>query len=94
MGNYVSPTRRKKRERLQRQCDKWNAKNPIGTLVKFWPLFVGTGTWETRTTSSVATVLGNHSAVVTLKGLGDIALDHCEPYAPVPDFKKLMKGAD
>lgn len=49
----------------QRQCDEFNAKYAIGTAVRFYPIIGGT---ESRpgNTSTVASVLGGHTAVIWL----------------------------
>lgn len=79
---------------LGADCETWNARHPAGTLVKYWP-GRRPGEYVTHTTAGPAYVLSGHSAVIMLVGVaGCVALDHCEAYLPIPDFKKLMKGAD
>lgn len=72
---------------LQRECDKWNAANTVGTLVSFENV---TGDGETHRGKSVseAQILSGHSAVIWLEGYsGCVLLSHCtavaDPATPV-----------
>lgn len=70
------------REKLQRQCDDFNSKYPIGTgcLVRT----DGRGEISTRTRSQ-ATVLEYHSAVIWLEGIpGCYALDRVTAFEEIP----------
>lgn len=59
--------------KLQKQCDEFNATNPVGTRVI---LKKDVGTEVHTKTRSVAQVLSGHSAVVWLEGVaGCYALD-------------------
>lgn len=62
---------------LQKQCDKWNAKHPVGTLVSYEEI-VGEGATHRGKTYSEAQVLSGHSAVVWIEGKsGCVCLEHC-----------------
>lgn len=66
---------------LQKQCDKWNAKSPIGTTVAFEEI-VGRGETFRGKSSSEAQVMGGHSAVIWLDGKsGCVDLEHCTAVA-------------
>lgn len=63
----------------QEQADAWNAKHPVGTLVRYWRGVRGDGHDETGETRSPAQVLAGHSAVVWIYGCsGSIRLTHVE----------------
>lgn len=63
---------------LQRRVDEWNARHPIGTSVRYWPLVSEPDNYTDTVTRSVAEVLSGHTAVVWLAGkAGCVALDHC-----------------
>jgi hypothetical protein len=69
--------RRPNQRKLQRQCDEWNARNPIGTEVRYYPVADEVGYHKTRTRSE-ATILSGHTAVVWLDNIaGCVSLDHC-----------------
>lgn len=58
---------------LQRQCDQWNAANPIGQIVT---VQFDSGDIKLTKTRSAAYVLSGHSAVVFLDGIsGCYSLD-------------------
>ena len=63
----------------QRECEAWNARHPIGTMVRYWR---GTRDGEpsgTGPTTFAACVLGG-VAVLWVRGLsGCVALSHVEP---------------
>lgn len=62
---------------LQKQCDKWNAANEVGTTVVYEETR-GEGETFRGKSKSEAQVLGGHSAVIWLEGKsGCVALDHC-----------------
>lgn len=62
---------------LQKQCDKWNAKHPEGTTVVFESI-KGHGESHRGKSTSVAQVMGGHSAVIWLEGKsGCVSLDNC-----------------
>ena len=68
---------------LEEQCADWNAKYPVGTAVKFFPVTGGEDFRLNRTISS-AWVLSGHTAVHTAVIWLDnerrcVALDSCEP---------------
>lgn len=64
-------------QQLQKQCDAWNARYPIGTQVAFHPI-IGGPECRIRTTKSAAVVLSGHTAVVWLDGeSGCSALEAC-----------------
>lgn len=52
--------------KLQKQCDDWNAKHPVGTAVT---LTKDLGEQVPTKTRSVAQVLSGHSAVIWLEGI-------------------------
>jgi hypothetical protein len=63
--------------RLQRQCDKWNADHPVGTSVNYWSGIMDESiTPRTGKTSTVAQVLGGHTAGVYVEPGGFIRIDH------------------
>lgn len=74
----------------QALCDKWNVKYPIGTPVQFTLDSDDKVTYTT--TSSLAEVLGGHTAVIWLDGVkGCYELDKVSPLIPVKTKKTLKK---
>jgi hypothetical protein len=66
---------------LQAQCDAWNAKHPVGTLVSFENI-KGEGETHRGKSSSEAQVMSGHSAVIWLENKsGCVHLDHCTAVA-------------
>lgn len=66
---------------LQKQCDKWNAKHPVGTVVSYEEI-VGEGETHRGASKSEAQVLSGHSAVIWLEGKsGCVCLEHCSATA-------------
>ena len=64
---------------LQRECDRWNKANPVGTTVKYHPVIRGPK-FAITTTKSTAYVLSGHTAVLFVEGIsGCVAMDACEP---------------
>ena len=65
--------------KLQKQCDDWNAKWPIGTYTEYHPV-IGAPGFRVRKTLTRAQVLSGHTAVVWLEDeRGCVALDACIP---------------
>lgn len=65
---------RKTLKTLERECQEWNAKHAIGTVVKYFPI-IG-GDFCEHSTRSEASVLSGHTAVIWLDGVsGCVALD-------------------
>jgi hypothetical protein len=68
--------------RLQNQCDGWNIAHPIGTMVSYWPGIMDESTPpRAGKTSTVAQVLGGHTAGVYVEPGGFISLDHVKAVA-------------
>ncbi len=66
---------------LQRQCDKWNRANKVGTLVSYESI-IGEGETHRGESASEAQILSGHSAVIWLEGKsGCVMLDHCTAVA-------------
>ena len=66
---------------LQKQVDNWNAKHPVGTLVRFEEI-VGRGETLRSATRGEASVFGGHTAVIFLEGKsGFVDLGHCNAVA-------------
>lgn len=66
---------------LQKQCDKWNAANTVGTLVSFENV-IGDGETHRGKSVSEAQILSGHSAVIWLEGYsGCVLLSHCTAVA-------------
>lgn len=62
---------------LQKQCDDWNAKHPVGTEVE---VLKDNGTIERTKTRSKAYVMSEHTAVIFLDGIsGCYLLSRCRP---------------
>lgn len=73
---------RKTVAQLQAQCDRWNDKHPIGTMVAF-EFIRGEGETHRGASRTMAEVAGGHSAVIWLEGkAGWVDLDHCMALAP------------
>lgn len=53
----------------------WNARNGIGTKVRYWPI-MGVDEHVDSVTRSAAWDLGGHTAVVQIEGRGSVALSH------------------
>jgi hypothetical protein len=88
-GHYAGndPRQQKSEVELQTECDRWNEKYPIGTLVEYFrlinPLEEPEGRYVTR---SAAQVMGGHSAVIWLQGKsGCVALEACVPEEKAED---------
>ena len=80
----MSAPKRPSAAQLQKQCDKWNAKSPIGTAVSYESI-VGRGETFRGKSSSEAEVMGGHSAVIWLYGKsGCVSLAHCTAVAEEP----------
>lgn len=83
---------------LQRTCDLWNQRNPVGTTVSYESIR-GEGETFRGKSSSEAQVLSGHSAVVWLHGKsGCVDLDHCTavatPATPVLRINLVDGGQD
>lgn len=71
--------KRKTLKTLERECREWNAKYPIGTLVKYHPV-IGQPGHSIYPTLTKAEILSSHTPVLWLKGKGGcVALEACEP---------------
>jgi len=65
---------------LQRQCDRFNARHPVGTEVHYHPIIGGPHGSETYRTSTPAQLLSGHTPVVWLEGKsGCVALSAVTP---------------
>ena len=68
--------------KLQREADKWNAKHPLGTVVRYWTgLREGepTGTGPTR---HEAVVMSDHVSVWITGCVGSVNVSHVEAVRP------------
>lgn len=66
---------------LQKQCDAWNAKHPVGTTISYEEI-QGRGETHRGASVSEAQVMGGHSAVIWIDGKsGCVDLDHCTAVA-------------
>lgn len=84
---YVGKAMDRKRAERRRQLNgaltpaQWNAAHPIGTAVRYWPVYPpvdGIPPVDTKTRSE-AWALGDGSAVVMIDGrTGGVALSHIE----------------
>jgi hypothetical protein len=64
--------------KLQKQCDDWNARYPIGTQVQYHFVIDGPE-YRLRTTRTEARILSGHTAVVWLDGeSGCVCLEACK----------------
>lgn len=63
---------------MERGCERFNAKHPIGTIIHVWPSAIGHGEPQIVTiVEPGAYVLGDHTPVVQVTGRhGSIALTH------------------
>lgn len=63
---------------LERECDEFNARCPVGSQVRYW---TGAREGEGRVgrTKHEATVMGGHTAVAWIEGVHSVALTHVEP---------------
>lgn len=62
---------------LQKQCDKWNAANAVGTTVSYQEIR-GEGETFRGKSNSEAQMLSGHTAVIWIKGKsGCVCLEHC-----------------
>jgi hypothetical protein len=64
-------------KQMETACAKWNAANQVGAEVEYWP-GIRSDAQPPRSgkTSTVAQVLGGHTAGVYVEPGGFIALDH------------------
>lgn len=69
--------KRKTPAQLQKACDAWNAKHPVGTLVSYEEI-KGEGETHRGASATEAQVMSGHSAVIWLEGKrGCVCLEHC-----------------
>jgi hypothetical protein len=60
-------------------CEQWNRLYPIGTWVEYHPI-LGESAHRLRRTSSEASILSDHTAIIFLDGeTGCVALEACTP---------------
>jgi hypothetical protein len=74
-------------DREQAKCDDWNGRCPIGTPVRYWLGAMREGEGVESTTSTIASVLSGHTAMVfVVRGRGHtmVALTHVEPVEVQP----------
>lgn len=72
-------TRKPNPAKLQKQCDDFNSRCPVGTPVLFWK-GVREGLGANGIVRHPATVLGGHTPVAWITGAsGCIALTHVQP---------------
>lgn len=65
-------------EQLEKQVTNWNAKNPIGTPIYYYPTLKDRIPKQTKTRST-AWVMSCHSAMVMIEGVsGGVSLDHIQ----------------
>ena len=68
-------------KQLQATVDKWNASNPIGTMVSYQEI-IGDGETHRGVSISEAQILSGHSAVIWMEGKrGCVCLEHCTAVA-------------
>lgn len=80
MSAYRRP-KPKTAEQLQKQCDEWNARWPVGTEIEYYPV-AGDTQYSVHRTRGPAYVLSGHTAVIFLEDKsGCVALDHCRERA-------------
>ena len=83
------------RRRNARRCQlsgahtavSWNAAHPVGTRVRYWPIYppIGSVHHTDTVTRSEAWTIGDGSVVVCIDGMsGGVALSHIEVLAPHP----------
>lgn len=84
---YVGKSMDRKRNARRRQLsgahtvDSWNAAHPVGTAVRYWPIYPPHGIVPPvdTTTRSEAWALGDGSVVVLIEGRsGGVHLSHIE----------------
>jgi len=79
MSAYRSAYRRPKPKtpaQLQKQCDDWNARYPVGTEVEYYPV-MGDTQYSVHRTRMPAQVLSGHTAVIWIEEkAGCVSLDH------------------
>jgi len=71
--------------KLQKQCDDFNERNPVGTSVK---VKMDSGELRLTTTRSRAEVLSGHSAVIWLDGISGCYL--LDRVSPAPEKKMVV----
>jgi hypothetical protein len=77
MNAYIKKMSRPSAAKLQKQCDVWNAANPVGTAVI---LTRDSGCKQQTKTRSEAQVLSGHSAVIWLDDVsGCYSLNNVTP---------------
>lgn len=65
------------------QVNNWNAKNPIGTPVYYYPTLKDKTPKQTKTRST-AWIMSCHSAMIMIDGVsGGVSLDHISNYSNV-----------
>ena len=63
---------------MQSECDTFNNRVPVGYEVRYWKgLREGDG--KVGKVSYPAQIMGGHTAVVYISGVGAVALTHVEP---------------
>ena len=87
MMPYVGKSMDRKRDARRRQlsgahtAESWNAAHPVGTAVRYWPIYPphGIAPHVDTTTRSEAWALGDGSVVVLIEGRsGGVYLSHIE----------------
>lgn len=64
-------------------AEEWNKENPVGTLVRYYPI-AGEPDFELTETRSEAWALGHGAVVVKVKGrTGGVLVSHCWPLAAI-----------
>src|SRR5688572_23017360 len=73
-------TMAQQKRHAEKEAAKWNARYPVGTCVRYYPA-KGSPEFKEVVTTTPASVLGGHSAVVWVTGItGCVFLDNCEPW--------------
>lgn len=73
-------TMTQQKKAAEKEAAAWNARYPVGTCVRYYPA-LGSPEYRERVTTTTASVLGGHSAVVFLEGeRGCIFIRNCEPW--------------
>ncbi len=68
---------------LQKQCDNFNARTPVGSMVRVWTAVRGEGPGKVGLVRYRAYVLSGHTPVVFVEGIrGCVALSHVVPETP------------
>ena len=84
---YVGKSMSRKRNARRMQvsgahtADSWNAAHPVGTMVRYWPIYppIESGPPLDTRTRSEAWTLGDGSVVVAIEGkTGGVHLSHVE----------------